>query len=517
MIDLGLSPIPTRRAVALALLLSILVAGVAVVLRWNALGSIPHGWDAQGYVYQSRVFAAGRLTGPADEFEDFFRGPQVVVVEDRKFAIYPPGWPAMLSIAQFMGAPMAAEFVLCSLFLLGVWTLGWRLFGSTSAWMTLGATAFSPFVLFMAGSYLSHLPAAVALIGVNLSLLNAADAKSRRRTTVLGALAGLCAGVAFQCRPMTASLGVIATVLMMSLIFWKRPRSLLISCAAAIPTGLLVASLLLMWNLETTGSYLTTGYHIVESGIGGNRSIGAGNEIFATSNWSKNMPLYIRHLNNEVWKGLTPDWLWPLLGLTLCRRQLKAYAVFLALAFFLAGHAFYHYFDLYFGPRMLFESMPWFFVLTGAGLGSMATFSRHHSRKWPAITGLVVGVVNAAFVISFSIPYFYSYYAANYSGNSQDLVRDVRKRIPDDAAVLVQDPGISLFATFFNQNAVDLSTSRPLFVRVNSGNVGRLQDCLDKYPRREKWALAYQFDPAEGRNIYPDRFSLRQFELFKLD
>jgi hypothetical protein len=368
----------------------------------------------------------------------------------------------------------------------------------------------------MAGSYLSHLPAAVALIGVSLSLLNAADAKSRKRTTAWGALAGLCAGIAFQCRPVTAALGVVATVLMMAVIFRKRPRPLLNSFVAAIPTGLLVASLLLIWNLETTGSYLTTGYHLIESGIGGNRSIGAGNEIFTTTNWSKNMPLYIRHLNNEV-RGLTPDWLWPLLGLTLCRRQLNACALFLALALFLVGHAFYYYFDLYFGPRMLFESMPWFFVLTGAGLGSMATFSRHHSRKWLAITGLVVGVVNAAFVMSFSIPYFYSYYSANYSGNSQDLVRDVRKRIPDDAAILVQDPGISLFATFFNQNAIDLSTSRPLFVRVNSGNVGRLQDCLDRYPRREKWALAYQFEPVKGRNIYPDRFTLSQFELLKLD
>lgn len=89
--DGNLTQAPTRRSSLVAVFLSFFVACFALTLRWNALGSIPHGWDSQGYVYQSRVFASGHLTAVADEFEDFFPSPHVVVVEDRKFAIYPPG------------------------------------------------------------------------------------------------------------------------------------------------------------------------------------------------------------------------------------------------------------------------------------------------------------------------------------------------------------------------------------------------------------------------------------------
>jgi hypothetical protein len=515
--ELGVTPPPNRRAMLLAVSLSFVVACVALVLRLNTLGTIPHGWDAQGYVYQSRVFATGQLTGATDEFEDFFWSPLVVAAEDRKFAIYPPGWPAILSVAEFLGIPVAAESILFMLFLLGVWALAWRLFDSRSAWLTLGAAACSPFTLFMAGSYLSHLPAAVALIGVNLSLLKAIDANSREKTTAWGFLAGTCAGFAFLCRPLTAVLGVCATVLLMVLISRRHKKPLFYACLAAIPSGMTVAALYLVWNKTTTGAFLTTGYHILETGIGGHRQPGEGSAFLVISNWAKNLPLYLKSLNNEVWRGFTPDWLWPSLGLAFRWKQVQARALMLALAFYLVGHATYYYFDLYFGPRFAFELMPWFLVLTGAGLSSLVMLLKRRTTKWLGIACLFVAVTNGGFVLAQSIPYFYSYYAANYAGQSQELVDEVQERNVVDAVVLVQDDWGNLYNNFFNQNAIDLSASQPLFVRVNAANAPRLQELLAKYPRKYFWILNAQFDALEGRNLYPDRFSLRNIELFQLE
>ena len=248
-------PAQERHADArLALALGVVAAGLALVLALGPLQGIAHVSDEVAYTLQARLFAAGMRVGPpADEpsmwlYPFWQAGPE-------SFAVFPPGWPALLAAGEVVGAPWAVNALLAGL-LPGLTLLLSRAWGRPADEARLAATvaALSPGVVLLAGSRMSHTSVLVALLAALVVV------ERRRDPPWAWLLGGLGLAYVVLARPFDAAL--LAAPLW-ALGLWRLRGS---SVALRPPFGtvlvwtlpaVLSAGLLLVDNLARTGDAFT--------------------------------------------------------------------------------------------------------------------------------------------------------------------------------------------------------------------------------------------------------------------
>jgi 4-amino-4-deoxy-L-arabinose transferase-like glycosyltransferase len=483
----------------------LLVAIVCLVVEQRVLDGIPHGVDAAALYYQGQVFAAGRLVAPAADPPASFAAALVVERDGRRFAIYPPGWPMLLGAAMLLGSPALANALMTALCGALSWILARRLLGPVEAWMTLALLALSPFFMFMGASYLTHLPCATLLVALSLALVRALDARQRRAERAWAFGAGLAAGMAVLVRPYSALLGGLGALLIAAstsrdLRRWRR------IALAATPPVLLAAAALLAYNRLTTGSPLVTGYHLYAADFG---FLGARGQLRASlaDNVAVNLPRYAAALGRELW-GSAFD-LWPtLLALAVEWRRVYLRALAAAAALYVLGYSAYYYFDLYFGPRLVFEAFPWIAMTAAVGLGLLWRWARTRTIALPLrLVAAALLAIQLATPLAVSYPQFVRYYAATYAGQSDELLRAVRAQQLTDALVLVRSNAPDLaYTNLYPLNAVEPERSPVLFARAVPAEVATL---VARFPRRDHWLLDVDYEKLPGRNVYPDRFQIR--------
>lgn len=198
----------------IALLLAIAGFLTSALVTQRVFEAIPHIEDEIAYVWQAKAMVEGHLTIPSPTPNRSFLVPFVVDYEGERFSKYPPGWPALLSIALRMGARAWINPLLAGLAVWLTYLLGKRIFSEFVGLLAAGLTVSSPFFLMNSGSLLSH------PFGLVLSLLFALGwlesfwdntavkttespprAKKHWWYTILSALA---LGVLILTRPMTA-------------------------------------------------------------------------------------------------------------------------------------------------------------------------------------------------------------------------------------------------------------------------------------------------------------------------
>ncbi len=114
-----LRAMPRRVVTALALL----ELGAALFIYRFVLEPIPHVSDEVGYLFQARVFAAGHLSLAAPPLAQFFPAEWVTTHDGRWFAIFPPGWPLILSLGVRLGVPWLVNPVLGALGVVTIYAL----------------------------------------------------------------------------------------------------------------------------------------------------------------------------------------------------------------------------------------------------------------------------------------------------------------------------------------------------------------------------------------------------------
>jgi len=141
----------------------IIAAGVALVavvaagvLRDRALD-----FDESTFLFQSKIFAGGRLAAPApltegDVDRAFFRAKTEVVLKGRWFAQYPPLHAALLAAGARLGWVKLAPVVASAFVLLLVYGAARRRFGLLGGAFAAALAASSPFFIFVQASYLSE-------------------------------------------------------------------------------------------------------------------------------------------------------------------------------------------------------------------------------------------------------------------------------------------------------------------------------------------------------------------------
>jgi hypothetical protein len=148
------------RAVAVGIGIAGFAGSLAVV--WG-LRAFPNSADEYAFLFEANTFLAGRLSNPLPPLHKFFSFLHILELNGKWAALYPPGWPLLLAGVRFFELPFWLVCPLTGIVLLfAVFKLGRRQDGPLGGILVLSLVALSPFFLFNAGSYFTHVPAAAA-------------------------------------------------------------------------------------------------------------------------------------------------------------------------------------------------------------------------------------------------------------------------------------------------------------------------------------------------------------------
>jgi hypothetical protein len=148
------------RVVAVAVTVAAFAGSLAVV--W-VLRAFPNSADEYAYLFEADTFLAGRLWNPLPPLHEFFSFLHISELDGKWVALYQPGWPLLLAGARIFDLPTWLVCPLAGIVLLfAVFKLGERQDGPLGGILALSLVALSPFFLFNAGSYFTHVPAAAA-------------------------------------------------------------------------------------------------------------------------------------------------------------------------------------------------------------------------------------------------------------------------------------------------------------------------------------------------------------------
>jgi len=338
-----------------------LTAAVWITVR--VYHQLPHIVDAEAYYFQARILETGRTWLQAPDGVRLLDGLQQVIWNDRWFSQYPPGAPAVYAAGGLVGLAWLMG-PLAGLVLVGATALaGWRFFGRSVALTALVLGALSPFVLFQAGSFMSH-PVAGAALACSLAAFAYAWCTGRQRWYVV---VGVFLGVAFNTREIAAVLYGLAYAAW--LLAYRRWRALTWIAASGAP--LLV--LYLAYNMSITGDALLLPRNLSNPsdiwGFGQLSSSVRHTLAAGLVNTDENLTL----LQFDLF-GWPPLAALALIGLPFLLGQatrLDALLAFCAGAF-VVTYVGYFYSGIALGPRYYFEAVPALVLLATRGLQASA-------------------------------------------------------------------------------------------------------------------------------------------------
>lgn len=345
----------------------------------------PHILDASAYVMQAKIFASGHLSAPTPSNLAAFQGPFMVTYDGRWFAQYPPGASLLLAAGYLLRAPWLIEPIMGALGLWGIYRLGRMWYGHATAWIAVFLGALSPFYIYLAASYLSHVPAMFFEVYFLLFLTRYAR-RMYMRDLVLAAVSW--SGLLLTRELSAALVGLVAPVLIFCF-YWRRLRRergrLLVGVLAALGVALCGGCVYLIYNYVQTGAALVTPRALFSPADQLGFGIGVG--------FYGQHTLAAGFVNlDELLTSLSIDlYGWPFY-LTLAflplafvgKRVRKRWDVCcLALACVLAAaQVAYFYHGIYLGPRYLFDTLPFLLLLTARGMTNLAGLVVHAGRSF---------------------------------------------------------------------------------------------------------------------------------------
>jgi hypothetical protein len=473
---------PALRDRLIACLLAVFATGTSLLISTVVLDRIPHVTDGVSYVFQGKIFAAGRLSLDPPPEPALFVHENIVISARRWCSKYPPGWPLLLALGWLLGAPWIIAPLLLGLSVLGVRRLGSTLFDPATGLLAAAALAVSPFALMMSAGFLAHGPALCAGLWCLVFLAEGVAAEKPK----LWAAAGLLGGFTLLIRPFTA-IALLAPAVLWALA--SSPASRRLRAAGWMALGALpCAAAFLLYHRVLFGSALT-GYQAYDVARFGSVATMAPGEAFAL-----NLPWYVENLNRSLWGLPVPDlllflpllWPWPRhRGGRRRDAMLAACAACLVL-----GHCFYFYRDvIYSGPRFAFESLGPLSVLAArslltlhAGLGRLAPRRAQRVTKLAMIGG--ASAVLLFFPLGRRLPAQMVSASQWYLAVSgEPLRRGLEAGLGPEALVFVAGTPWC-YSALFLANDFPPATGRRVFVR----DIPPLRAAaLRLYPRKEIW------------------------------
>lgn len=436
-----------RRPLATALTLGILALALYAVVALTVLSGRPLQIDEIVQVMQARIFSEGGLTRPADPFPEFFTALHVVDMDGKVYSQFPPGGPLMLLPGVLAGMPWLTGPVSGAVAVVAFWHLVRRTEASAS--VALGAAvlmAIAPFMAFMAGSHMNHVP---TLAWLCLALLGVRSITSGTNAGVVTGLAtGFALGIMVAIRPVDGAAFALPAGLWLLARTIRRQTPLACLIASGIGITVPVAGVL-AFNAATTGSATLFGYELL---WGASHGLGFHQAPWGISHTPSRgielVNLYFLRLQNYLFETPLPSLAPAMTALALTRR-LSAFDRYLlaASALLVAGYFAYWHDGFFLGPRFVYLLLP-ALVLWTARLPSIAR------DRFPSLGAdrfvLLVYAVSAVVAVFVSLPVRARQYASGVLLTRHDYLEPAATAGVDNALILVRESwGSQLIARLY--------------------------------------------------------------------
>jgi len=245
----------------------VLAAGYLLLVLPLARHEVDWPWnvvDESCYSFQAHIFRTGRaiaepLPGATADVQDTpaeLNYQNHVLTERGWFTHFPPGWPALLVVGQWIGAPWILNPLAGLIVLALMWTIARHTFSADTAQLSILMAVLSPFFLVNSMRGLSHMPCSALVAGACVLVFRGLAQK--RILPLAGAFALLV--LAFPIRPYTAFCE--AVVLGGAALWYSRQDHRFVRqiAAAGAIAGLAAALILLAYNHATTGHAAVSPY-----------------------------------------------------------------------------------------------------------------------------------------------------------------------------------------------------------------------------------------------------------------
>ena len=398
-------------------------------------------------VMQARIFAEGAVARVADPYPEFFSALHVVDVSGKVFSQFPPGGPLMLLPGVVAGVAWLSGPVFGTIAVVAFWYLA-RSTEETPA-IALGAAGLlciAPFMAFMAGSQMNHVPA-LAWLCLALVALRAVTSSNQPRAG-MAFLAGLCLGMMIAIRPVDGAAFALPAGIWLGA-RTLRHRSLVPALLASGAGILLPVAGVLAYNAATTGDPLLFGYELL---WGASHSLGFHRAPWGVTHTPARglelVNLYFLRLQTYLFETPLPSLLPAVAGLALTRRLTSFDRYLLASSALLAAGYFAYWHDGFFlGPRFFYLMLPVLVIWT-ARLPSIVRerFPRTGSDR---LVLLAYGV-SAVVALFISLPARVLQYSNGLLSMRHDYVAPAAAQSIRNALILVRESwGAQLIARLY--------------------------------------------------------------------
>lgn len=450
-----------------AAILGFIALALFSIVSLKVLSGRPLLIDEIVQVMQARILGEGRLARVVDPYPEFFSALHVVDVNGKVFSQFPPGGPLMLLPGVMAGASWMTGPVFGAIAVVAFWFLV-RSTEETPS-IALGAASLlcvAPFMAFMAGSQMNHVPTLAWLCLALLGLRGVIGSEHPRAGSAF--LTGLCLGMMMAIRPVDgAAFALPAGVWLLVRTF--RQHSFLPGLFASGVGILLPVAGVLSYNAATTGDPLLFGYELL---WGASHSLG-----FHQAPWGvahtpgrglELVNLYFLRLQTYLFETPLPSLLPVIAALALAKRLTSFDRYLLASSALLVLGYFAYWHDGYFlGPRFFYLLLPLLVIWT-ARLPAIARERFGRTAVSADRVVLLTYATSAVVAVLVSVPVRWTQYANGLMSMRHDYVAPASAASVSNALVLVRESwGAQLIARLWGLG-VSRSVAEALYRTVDT-------------------------------------------------
>lgn len=211
----------------------------------------PHIADEVIYLYHAKYFANGMLSVPAPPVPEAFSFYMIPHESLRWYSIFPPGWPAVLTLGVLFKVPWLVNPFLAGLNILLIYTLLIEIYPRITARIALLLLCISPWYIFMGMNFMAHTFTLTCALVASISVVLAR--KTGKITWAV--IGGVSIGLAFLTRPLDGF--ILAALLGLWAIGIGGRRLKYSSLAAFVLGAIIVGAIILPYNKVLTGNATT--------------------------------------------------------------------------------------------------------------------------------------------------------------------------------------------------------------------------------------------------------------------
>lgn len=185
-----------------SLIAALWIVLLAAGLSFFVYESHPHVPDETQYLFQAKYFAAGKISVNAPPVPEAFSMYMVPQNEAGWYSIFPPGWSALLAIGIILNAVWLVNPLLAGICVLLAYLFFQELYTRKFARFGVLLLCCSPWFVFMAMSFMSHVATLACALGAAVLLQKA----FRNQKTSCVFAAGILIGILSLIRPLDGAM-----------------------------------------------------------------------------------------------------------------------------------------------------------------------------------------------------------------------------------------------------------------------------------------------------------------------